>query len=210
MKKRSELAASNAGTPTWGPGLACSVFSREAKASNSARPDSRGTTSSSHCSRNSTGTVIRAAASVRDSPPARPKTAAVILGSAATNGTPIPLPIDTPQNPTGPPAPTQSSFWSASRVASHSGTARAAIAALRREICGPRAHPRHPLPDDGHGPLVLLGFRLVAVPGRVNGRDREAAGHVAVGAGHQALGLFVVAAAMAQQHQREATGGIGG
>lgn len=53
-----------------------------------------------------TGTVTRAAASARVSWPAKPKTAAVILGSAATNGTPIALPSDTPQNPTGPPAPT--------------------------------------------------------------------------------------------------------
>ena len=59
MKKRAELSSSNTGTPAWGPGLACKVFSGEAKASNSASPDSRGTSSSSHCNTNSTGTVIR-------------------------------------------------------------------------------------------------------------------------------------------------------
>jgi hypothetical protein len=49
------------------------------------------------------------------------------------------------------------------------------------------------------------------VPGRVDGRHRETAGaYVAVGAGNQTLGLLVLAAAMAQQHQGAATGGIGG
>ena len=41
----------------WSPELACRLFCGEARASNSARPDSRGTSVSSHCSRNSTGTV---------------------------------------------------------------------------------------------------------------------------------------------------------
>ena len=126
MKKRTELSSSNAGTPMWRPGLACSVFSREAKASNSARPSSRGTSSSSHCSRNSTGTVTRAAAPARVSWLAMPNTAAAILGSAAASGTPIALPSDTPQNPAGPPVPSRR----ASRVACHSGTACAASAPL--------------------------------------------------------------------------------
>ena len=72
--------------------------------------------------------VTRAAASARVSWPARPNTAAVILGSAAASGTPVALPIDTPQKPTGPSRP----GWarSASRVARHSGTARSACSAL--------------------------------------------------------------------------------
>ena len=55
MKKRSELSSSKAGTAAWWPGLACSVSSREAKAPNSAGLEFRGTSSPSHCSRNSTG-----------------------------------------------------------------------------------------------------------------------------------------------------------
>jgi hypothetical protein len=82
------LSASNLGTSPWPPPLACNVFSFEAKASNNARPDWRSTCSSSHWSRNSIGTVICAAASVRDSCPRQPKTAAVILGSTAVDGTP--------------------------------------------------------------------------------------------------------------------------
>lgn len=55
MKKRSELSSSKAGTAAWWPGLACSASSREAKAPNSAGREFRGTSSPSHCSRNSTG-----------------------------------------------------------------------------------------------------------------------------------------------------------
>jgi hypothetical protein len=67
-----------------------------------------------------------------------------------------------------------------------------------------------PLPHACCEPLVLLGSWPVAVPGRVDGRHREAAGrHVAVGAGHQARNLLVLPAAMAQQHQGAAAGGIG-
>lgn len=70
---------------------------------------------------------------------------------------------------------------------------------------------RYQVPDACREPLVLLGSRPVAVPGRVDGRRREAAGrHVAVGAGHQAPDLLVPAAALGQQHQGAAAGGIGG
>jgi len=70
---------------------------------------------------------------------------------------------------------------------------------------------RHSFPDARHEPLVRPGSGPVAVPGRVDGRHREAAGrHVAAGAGHQARGLLVLPAAMAQQHQGADTGGIGG
>jgi hypothetical protein len=69
----------------------------------------------------------------------------------------------------------------------------------------------HPLPDARREPLVLLGSSPVAVSGRVDGRHREPAGrHIAVRAGHQARGLLVLAAAMARQHQRAATGDLGG
>ena len=76
-KNRSELSVSNDGRSPCLPGLACSVFSAEAMASNSARLCSRGTRSCQgfdHC---------RSAARTR--------------GSAATNGTPSPQPIDIPQ-----------------------------------------------------------------------------------------------------------------
>jgi hypothetical protein len=63
--------------------------------------------------------------------------AAVIRDSAAANGTPIALFSDTPQNPTGPPAPTQSSSWKASRMACHLGTACAA-----RRRCSERSAGR--------------------------------------------------------------------
>jgi hypothetical protein len=70
---------------------------------------------------------------------------------------------------------------------------------------------RRPCPDLGCEPLVLLGSGPVAVPGRVDGRHREAAGrHVAARSGHQARGLLVLAATMAKQHQGAAVGGIGG
>lgn len=50
-----------------------------------------------HCTRNSTGTVIRAASSPEAVAPPRPGTAARTRGSAATKGTPRPQPGDTPQ-----------------------------------------------------------------------------------------------------------------
>src|ERR1022692_4788753 len=96
-KNRVALLSSNAGISRCAPGLACSVFSVEAKASNNARPDWRSTCSSSHWSRNWSGTVTLPAASVRDSCPSTPKTAAVILGSTAVNGTPIAVPNAKPQ-----------------------------------------------------------------------------------------------------------------
>ena len=67
VKKRTELSSSNTGTSWCRPGLACRVFSAEPNAPNRARPSSRGISSSSHCSRNSTGMRIRAAASARAS-----------------------------------------------------------------------------------------------------------------------------------------------
>ena len=60
-------------------------------------------------------------------------------------------------------------------------------------------------------PLVPLGPGPVAVPGRVDGRDREAAvGHVTAGPGHQARALLVLATPMAEQDQRTSAGGAGG
>jgi len=59
---------------------------------------------------------------------------------------------------------------------------------------------RHSLPDVCHEPLVLLGSGPVAMPGRVDGRHREATcRYVAVGAGHQARSLLVLATAMGRQ-----------
>jgi hypothetical protein len=56
----------------------------------------------------------------------------------------------------------------------------------------------------------LLGFLLVAVPGRVDGRRREAESrHVPVSPGHHARGLLVLAAAVAQQDQGAAAAGVG-
>jgi hypothetical protein len=57
-KNRTALSASNRGSSWCLPALACSVFSFEAKASNSARPAAREMCSSSHCRSNSTGMVI--------------------------------------------------------------------------------------------------------------------------------------------------------
>jgi hypothetical protein len=77
---------------------------------------------------------------------------------AATNGTPIPLPSDTPQYPTGPPSPTQSSSWRASRVARHLLASRPV--AMRGRIDGRHREPagRHVAVGARHqarGPLVL-------------------------------------------------------
>ncbi|MBD0690589.1 hypothetical protein BG452_07830 [Streptomyces sp. CBMA123] len=73
--------------------MACSVFSVEAKTSDSARPSWREMCSSSHCRSYSIGTVIRFAGSARTWGQCRPKTAALILGSTATSGMPIAVPI---------------------------------------------------------------------------------------------------------------------
>ncbi|MGV9386571.1 hypothetical protein ACWDRB_62975 [Nonomuraea sp. NPDC003707] len=72
MKNRTALSVSNLGVSLCLSALACSVFSFEAKASNNARPDSR-------------GMVIRFAVSARRSGQWRPKTAAVILESTAAH-----------------------------------------------------------------------------------------------------------------------------
>ena len=71
-KNRSESSASNRGRSPCLPGLACSVFSAEPMASNNARLCSRGICSSSHWTRNCTGTVICAATS-RDGRPLQPQ-----------------------------------------------------------------------------------------------------------------------------------------
>ncbi len=89
----------------------------------------RSTCSSSHGRRNWIGTVIRLAASTSagcgKNPP--PKMAAVILGSIAVSGIPIAVPsVMPPPYPIGASVPTSGSFWSASKVACHSGTARSA------------------------------------------------------------------------------------
>ncbi|MFJ5123405.1 hypothetical protein [Kitasatospora sp. NPDC088548] len=76
--------------------LACDVLSFEAKASNSARPASRGMRSLSHRMANSIGTVICFAVSTRASGHIMPKTVAVILGSTATSGSPIVVPRPIP------------------------------------------------------------------------------------------------------------------
>lgn len=73
--------------------------------------------------------------------PEQPKTAAVILGSTAVNGTPIPVPCMMPQKPIGPSAPISGSSWSASRVACHSGTARAARLMWIPTETGPSGSP---------------------------------------------------------------------
>jgi hypothetical protein len=57
-KNRTALSTSNLGSSLCLPALACNVFSFEAKASNNARPSSRGMCSSSHCMSNSMGMVI--------------------------------------------------------------------------------------------------------------------------------------------------------
>jgi hypothetical protein len=111
----------------WSPGLACSVFSVDAKASNNASEEPRSTCSSSQGSRNWTGTVTRVAASTSASyaknPP--PKMAAVIRGSTAVSGTPIAVPSEMPPPyPIGASLPIDGSSWRASRVTRHSGTAR--------------------------------------------------------------------------------------
>src|SRR5689334_21896418 len=93
----TELSASNLGSSLCAPALACNVFSFEAKAPNSARPAWRSMCSSSHWRSNSTGMVIWRAAAARASGQWRPKTAAVIRGSAAVNGTPIAVPMFRPQ-----------------------------------------------------------------------------------------------------------------
>jgi hypothetical protein len=156
--------------------LACSVFSAEEKASKSARQESRGISSSSHCSKNSTGMVTLAAASASVSWPARPKTAAVIRSSTAAKGIPIALPIDTPQNP-------------------HRATRADVIDALQGIHSGPplgnrpRRQPNvipgdlradgfacsHPSSHACREPLVLLGSRTAAVSGGVDGPLKQEA-----------------------------------
>ena len=98
----------------------------EAKASNNASADRRGMCSSSHCIANSTGTVMRRATRPGFRRPARPKTAALIRGSAAVNGTPIAVPNFSPRTRPAPHTDTVSS-WRASSVACHSGTARSRV-----------------------------------------------------------------------------------
>ena len=72
-----------------------------ANASNMASPASREVSSSSHWYTNSSGILMDDAAwAIRSSPgarPANPNTAALIRGSAATNGTPMIVPMETPQ-----------------------------------------------------------------------------------------------------------------
>ena len=65
----------------------------------------------------------------------------MIRGSAATSGTPIALPRDTPQYPTAASAPIQSSAVRASMVACHSGMASAAATTPRRANASPRGLP---------------------------------------------------------------------
>src|ERR1035438_7482018 len=77
----------------------------------------------------------------RYSCPRQPNTAAVILGSTAVNGTPIPVPCMMPQKPIGPSAPISGSSWRASRVACHSGTARAARSMWIPTTTGPSGSP---------------------------------------------------------------------
>ncbi len=91
------MPSSNRGSSLCLPEFTCNDFSFEAKASNSARTASRGLCSSSHCMANSIGTVISFAFSTSSSDQCRPKAAAVILGSIATSGTPIAVPILTPK-----------------------------------------------------------------------------------------------------------------
>ena len=69
---------------------------------------------------------------------------------------------------------------------------------------------RHSLPDVGHEALVPLDRRPVPVSRRIDGRRREAARRVLTGPGQHTRCLLVLAAAMPQQHQRMAAGGVGG
>jgi hypothetical protein len=110
----------------WSPGFACSVFSAEANASNSASEAVRSACRSSHGSRNWTGTVISRAAAITGSsttnPP--PKIAALIRGSTAVSRTPIAVPIAMPPpKPTGASGPICGNACRASSVACQSRTA---------------------------------------------------------------------------------------
>ena len=79
----------------------CMVLAAEPKALNRARPCSREATASSHWKTNSTGMVIARAAASNSGAfgrrPARPNRAQAMRGSSATKGTPMAVPMETPQ-----------------------------------------------------------------------------------------------------------------
>ena len=211
-KNRSELSSSNLGTARWSPELACRLFCVEARASNRARPDSRGTSASSHCSRNSTGIVTRAAASVsvscaeaaedggadprlgrrqrqadrgaeRHAPVAhRP---AIGLAGVLAQGVEDRLPLgDRPGRQFG---------------------------VVTGDVRADRLAGRHQLPQPRDEAFVLLRPRPIAVAGGVDADRREAAaGRVPAATGDHARRLLVLAAAVAEQDQRPGAVGVGG
>src|SRR5690242_14093781 len=139
-RNRTADAASKRGISMCFPALTCSDFSFDANASNRARPPARGMCSSSHWRSNSTGMVIRRAASISADGQNRPKTAAWISGSAAAGGTPVAVPRAMPQYPAGA-SPISGTASSPARSARHSGTVRRARSALYRSTTGPMGSP---------------------------------------------------------------------
>ena len=92
------------GISTWRPGCADMRLSRVPRRSNRSIASARGISSSSHCTRNSTGMSLMRRASLDSLPPSRlrcvpisPSTAALTRGSDATNGNPNIVPIESPQ-----------------------------------------------------------------------------------------------------------------
>jgi len=102
-RNRTACLISLGGSRRWPPGLTCRVLDRVPSRSKRASPSSLGNSRSSHCSRNRTGICTCLAARAKAAVPSlarwpnRPKTAAVILGSAAASGMPNFVPIETPK-----------------------------------------------------------------------------------------------------------------